>query len=229
MTPLQECILDRLIGADKIGVLWNSGPLGLAVKALKERKLTGRRDAAQALGYPMMLCHALQGASSVLPSVDDRRRLAMSVFATVPPRDKAPRLTPRRHVEIALWCARWVHPLVCREDCPFFQEIAVRAESYLAGGRVGRPFTVGESACAAGRMGRSASSDWSTTPKGYAVATCYRVLEAAADASHGTWPGMHSNLAGRDAARVCARAQGTDAAVEFCLELARELGMIRRG
>ncbi len=70
MDHRQEIILDRLAGAKRIGVQYRSGPLGIAVEALVEKKLVHRRDAKAALGFPRLLCQGIQGASNQLPGIE---------------------------------------------------------------------------------------------------------------------------------------------------------------
>src|SRR5262249_49129759 len=99
----QEAILDTLMVAEQIGDRWKPGPLPLALQALKNAGLTRRDEPAAALGYPRLLCAAVEGASTTIRTVDDCRTLAISLFSEVPPRKRAPRLSATQTVAAVLW------------------------------------------------------------------------------------------------------------------------------
>ena len=228
MTDQQEIILDRLMGSDKIGRYWTTGPLALAVRALQEKKLTSKKDAAQALGYPGVLCHAIQGASSFLKTVDERRTLAVTVFTDVPPHPQVPRLARRRSVELALWCALRVHPLAHRDQCEFAQLVVRRVKEYLDGAAPAasalNALTSDQQRCPSQQRG--VWSVWHSSVAGCAFGSLHyaaEVLRCAALTGRGM--GKYLNLVGRDAARVPTVANGVAGAIDFCVALAREVGM----
>src|SRR5688572_29701390 len=106
MNEFQEAILDQLMAAEAIGEVWSPGPLQLAAEALRAGGLTRRKQLCRALGFPLVLCHAIAGASEVLRRVDDVRSLAISIFSEVSPRTALPRHNARQYLEIADWTAR---------------------------------------------------------------------------------------------------------------------------
>jgi len=64
MNEFQEAILDTLMVAEQIGDRWKPGPLPLALGALRNAGLTRRKEPGSALGYPPVLCAAVEGAST---------------------------------------------------------------------------------------------------------------------------------------------------------------------
>src|SRR5437870_4591771 len=89
MTDLQDRILDRLVGT-WVGVNWPDGPLAIAADVVGGHKPVkfGQTDndrgpkgeIARRLGYPVLLCEAIQGANRGLKAEDDRRGLAIALF-----------------------------------------------------------------------------------------------------------------------------------------------------
>jgi hypothetical protein len=106
MNELQEVILDTLMAAESLSEdYWAPGPLPLLVRALKAAGLRDTDDTPRALGYPLPLCVALEGAAWTVKQTDDLRTLAITVFTEAPPRQTAPMLSAREHVEAAAWSA----------------------------------------------------------------------------------------------------------------------------
>jgi hypothetical protein len=223
MTELQEAIVDRLMVVKKIGVQWATGPLGVAVKAVEGRGMFSRGDITDTLGYPMLLCKALHSANTTLESVDDRRTLAITFFSEVAPRPKRPRLTPVQHVRVALWCAESIHSLVCRADCPCTGRVGKLVQGYLTTGRVEQ----GQSVPSCPAVG--ASHYWlvpySESPAYFALLALNAAESAAGSAATKTWSGKHSSTAATYAARVAATVKGLAGAIDFCLALARQVGL----
>jgi hypothetical protein len=229
MTPEQDVIIDRLTGSAKIGVQWKSGPLNIAVQALRDKKLVTRGDASQALGFPSMLCYALNGASTRLTDLEDRRKFAVSFFNEVAPKAKPPRLTRQRHVEMALWVARRMHPLACSSDCPYLEHVAQLAERFVALGEVIPPADVRREeqrcSCITNRSWQGLSWEaWRSSPQGRALTALQFAGEAAAVAPYRS-PNSQSNWVAREGARLAVQKEGLEGAVVFCVALARELGL----
>src|SRR5205823_9093381 len=93
-----------------------------------------------ALGYPPVLCAAVEGASTTIRTVDDCRTLAISLFTEVAPRKKAPKLSKQRCVAAALWSLRQVPAYHALENAAH-AEVPELLEEYL-GGRACDPKTV---------------------------------------------------------------------------------------
>jgi hypothetical protein len=225
MTDLQEAIVDRLMVVKRIGVQWANGPLGLAIEALKARKMVGRADVTDTLGYPMVMCKALHNASNNLQSADDRRKLAITFFTAVAPRASAPRLTPKQHVRVALWCGQRAHLFVCRADCAFFTGVRERVDGYLAGGQLPDG---GESVppCPVLKARRWWGESVAPESLEYAVLrACNHAESAAQFTARQVWAGKHSFMAAGCAARVASRVKGLPGAVDFCLALAQQVGL----
>jgi hypothetical protein len=219
MDHRQEIILDRLVGAKRIGVQYRSGPLGIAVEALVEKKLVHRRDAKAALGFPKLMCQGIQGANNHLPGIEERRSLAISFFSAVKPHEKPPRLTARRHAEIVLWAARRVHPLVCREDCPYLLAVVRWMAANPSAAAVPREVD-DEAGCSA----------W-TNPgvrnhrRGTASYQAIRALNYVHVTVTASRPGDTSQYGPLHAGAAAALHGGAATAADFCIGLARELGL----
>jgi hypothetical protein len=132
MNEFQEAILDTLMVAEKIGDRWKPGPLPLALGALRNAGLTQRDEPAVALGYPALLCAAVEGASTTIRTVDDCRTLAISLFTEVTPRKRAPKLGKDKFVAAALWSIRQV-PVYHAPEGVAHAEVPDLLEEYLDG------------------------------------------------------------------------------------------------
>jgi hypothetical protein len=128
MTDLQDRILDRLVGT-RVGVNWPDGPLAIAGEVasglppvkfgLTDNDRGAKAEVARRLGYPVILCEAIQGATRGLKAEDDRRSLGMALFATIPVGGPVPRLSSDAQNRIAVRLAIRAHPYVCeRPGCP---------------------------------------------------------------------------------------------------------------
>jgi hypothetical protein len=224
MTDAQEAILDRLMVEEVIGVK-SAGPLGLAGKALQPRSQE-QRGCARTLGYPTILRQALNAANEALTGTDERRKFAITFFSGVAPRRKAPSLNSIRHIEVALWAGLRIHPLVCRADCPCAQDIQADASVFLTTGRLRailtrRPPTH----CPALVMRDYSDEELRISAEYSAFLSLTFVLEAAWRHMGRRWPLPSACGAARCAARVTALVEGATGASDFCLALAREVGL----
>src|SRR5262249_2657864 len=156
---------------------------GLATQALQSPRWRGREKLTSLLGYPLCLCQALDTANSLLATVDDRRKLAITFFSEVTPRAQATRLTPQQHVRAALVWAQWVHPLVCTPDCPRTAVVVQRLNGYLATGELMEEKSVPECPTLLKFPGELISA---------ATAAIAEAEAAAGAAWTKSWPGRHS-------------------------------------
>ncbi len=134
MTDLQDRILDRLVGVT-VGVNWPDGPLTSAAEVVggKNRIRFGQTDndrgakseIARRLGYPILLCEAIQGGNRGLKNEDDRRSFAMTVFRGIPVGGTIPRMSVEAQNRIALQLAIRAHPYLCpHAACPVLRALA---------------------------------------------------------------------------------------------------------
>lgn len=143
MTDAQDLILDKLVGS-KIGVNWPDGPLAIAAQVLDDteplrfvrtKPLRGvKAEIAKRLGYPMLLCEAIQGAVFGLKDEEDRRSFGMLVFRTVIVPGNPTRLTDRQQNRIAMDTALSVHSRMCSPNCPVviaYQQAMDRPDSAI--------------------------------------------------------------------------------------------------
>ncbi len=224
MNEFQETILDTLMVADRIGDRWKPGPLPLAVQALKNAGLTRRHEPGAALGFPPVLCAAVEGASTTIRSVDDCRTLAVSLFSEVRPRKRAPKLDGRRLVTAALWSLRRV-PAYCDPGKAGAAEVIDLHEEYLAGRPV-RAETLERLSNALERaIERAEGGAGDFAPRRLALSACYFALHTLRRAQLGEDAEPNACLVTRDVARLAGLVGGIAAAVPYCVELARTLGM----
>jgi hypothetical protein len=225
MNEHQEAILDTLMVAERIGDRWRPGPLPLALEALKSAGLTRRDDPGPALGYPRLLCAAVEGASTTIRTVDDCRRLAISLFSDVPPRKRAPKLSDRQLVAAALWSIGQVRSY-CAPAGIMPGEVLEILQDHLAGSPCGdgtierlsagldRAIALADGARKDFAEGRLALSSFY-----FALHTLRRVRKGQGDAEG------NACLVTRDVARLAGLVRGTAGAVPYCVGLARNLGM----
>jgi hypothetical protein len=225
MNSYQETILDRLMVAEKIGAAWKPGPLRLAVEALRQAGLTKRRTPTGALGYPDLLCRALEGASATLKTVEEVRALAITLFSDVPPGSEPPALGAQEYVEAARWAAGQVSALDPASRAATAKALGL-IDAFLAGKKRG-PDPVGELSADLERAIRrvTARPGEEFSAGRLALSACYFGLHAARRAADGERPDNQAELAVRDAARLAALVQGPEGAVRFCMGLARQIGM----
>ncbi len=224
MNEFQEAILDELMVADKIGDYWKPGPLLLAVQALRKAGLTTRDDPGSALGFPPVLCAAVQGAFSTVRHVDDARTLAVSLFTEVAPRSKAPKLRPRQLVAVALWSLRRV-PDYCHPANSLAGEVFELLEDYVAGGVAGEVTIqrVGEGLARAASLVEATGPEF--TPRRLALTAHYFAVHTVRRAHGGDDAGENAALVMRDVGRLAGLVHGVAGAVPYCVDLARQVGM----
>lgn len=231
MNALQEVILDRLIGAPGDEFAPNAGPLGLAFRALRDARLVDERATDAALGYPMVLATALQGACSMLKEVEEQRELAVAVFTTVSPSADPVALTPRQQVEGALWCVRHSHPLICRNECPFLTDAARQIQRYFnrgeARGPLLRPSNARYQECSASNEIVWDSLDMSViTLRCLGYYTVEKLLDAARADRAGELPEHSACYAASYGGRLAGLLSGVPGATAFCIALAQQLAMV---
>jgi hypothetical protein len=219
-----ETILDQLMAAEQIGGSFlGAGPFDLAVAALRNAGLTKRQDARRALGYPVVLCRALEGACQVLTNIDDRRTIAVSVFTEVPPRTRPPNLRTLDLVGAALWCVRQVEAWT-QDYQSLTAEVPPLLERCLHGRAL--PVTkVGQISDELSRAMTGVQGDQAFHPKRLTLAVSYFALHAARRADQDQPPGEVVEHVCRDVGRLAALNEGAAGAVNYCVGLARQLGM----
>jgi hypothetical protein len=232
MTELQEGILDRLMGTP-VGVNWPDGPLTIAADVIgglnpvrfgqTDNDRGAKGEIARRLGYPILLCEAIQGANRGVNSEDDRRRLAMTLFRTLPIDGRIPRMSSDFQNRIALCLAIRTHPYVCRRrDCPVPRVLA----DLLRAPTITRKMAVAASRerCAiADRSLRETVIYWLTARS----TTVERLVQSAAMALRGfeTGKSVHGWCSLRESARLAASERGVEEAIACCLEIARQCRM----
>jgi hypothetical protein len=134
MTDLQDSLLDRFVGA-RVGVNWPDGPLAIAAGVVggtrpiqfgqTDNDRAAKGEVARRLGYPVILCEAIQGANRGLTAEDDRRSLAITLLGTLPLAGPIPKRSSLEQNRIAARIALRVHPYGCRRaDCPVPRALA---------------------------------------------------------------------------------------------------------
>jgi len=228
MNPFQEVILDRLVGAGPDEFTEHLGPLGLAFQALVDAGLIAAHASALSLGYPLLLSSALESAGAMLRGIEDKRQLALAVFTAVPPRPVVAPLPARRQITAALWCARRAHPLICRADCLFLKDAIAQIAHHcdgvpLAADAAARPRFF---ACAAtNTMVWDAVDMAAITVRCLAYHSIDKVLEAAQAERQSPAVETGSRFSASYAGRLVALQLGAAGAADFCIDLARELGI----
>jgi hypothetical protein len=237
MTDLQDMILDRLVGT-RVGVHWPNGPLAIAAEVVGGQKpvkfgQTGddrgaKAEVARRLGYPVLLCEAIQGANRGLKAEDDRRSLAMTLFGTIPVGAPAPKLSAQAQNRVAARMAIRAHPYICpRPDCPVPGAIADLLEA---------PTVTRQMAVAAARTrcetagGTLEEMAYCLTTAGWLTARStpvQRLVQTAAMALRGfeTGKSVHGWCSIRESARLAASERGVAEAVACCVEIARQCQM----
>jgi hypothetical protein len=224
MNEFQEVILDQLMAAEVIGEMWSPGPLQLAVEALRTGGLTQRKQVCRALGFPLVLCHAIEGASEVLPRVDDVRSLAISIFSEVSPQTALPRYNARQYLEIADWTMRQAL-LHFDQPHPICLDILRLLDSYLDDEK---PMRAGDCRILDQQFERAIfqvplNEAQSFSARRLVLTTCYFAMHALRHASDEKSPEQNTARACRDTARLVALTGGPETAVPYCLELVKML------
>ncbi|HYT94184.1 MAG TPA: hypothetical protein VEL76_36040 [Gemmataceae bacterium] len=228
MNAYQEAILDALMVADKIGDYLKPGPLLLARDALRNAGLTQRDDPAAALGYPPMLCAAIGGASKTIRTVDDCRTLTISLFTEISPRSRAPKVSGIDQLDAVLWSLQRV-PLLGELSHPLALEVVDLLEQVLERSHRGQqPATVLIEQLSAGlnrEIERVEDPRPEFDPRRLALSAHYFALHALRQESTGDDPSGNAQNVVRDVARLAGLVKGLPAAIPYCVELARLLGL----
>jgi hypothetical protein len=232
MTDLQDSILDRLMGTS-IGINWPGGPLDLAAEVVggtipvkfgqTDNDRGAKNEIARRLGYPVLLCEAIQGANRGVKNEDARRSLAMTLFRTLPLGGRVPKLSAQTQNRIALRLAIRAHPYVCpHPDCPALKSLV----DLLAVPTITRPMAIDASGArceAADGTIRAEASNWLTARS----SRTQRVVQTAAMVLRGFE--MDKSVQGwssiRESVRLAASERGIEEAVACCIEVARLCGM----
>lgn len=230
MTDLQDLILDKLVGS-KIGVNWPDGPLALAASVLDGDKPIrfgvtdndrgAKAEIARRLGWPMLLCEAVQGAVRALPTEEFRRGFAMLVFRSVVIPGEPKKMSSHEQNLLAGETALWVHPTLCRSDCPAvlaLQRAMIDPPSNWASYRTD---TAVECAFAKMPIERGTWVTTSSPPQVRLIQTLYQVI-------HGLYQGksMGGWCSIRESARLVASERGVGEAARLCVEIARRCGLM---
>jgi hypothetical protein len=224
MNEFQEAILDTLMVAEKIGDRWRPGPLPLALGALRDAGLTRRSEPGSALGYPPLLCAAVEGAATTIRTVDDCRTLAISLFTEVAPRNKAPKLSTRQVVAAALWSVCQV-PSFDAPPGAAHAEIPDVLEEYLAG-RPCEPGTILRIDQTLHRLISATDSGGKEfAARRLSLSAFFFALHTLRRAQEGGDVEDNARLVTRDVARLAGLVRGVAGAVPYCVGLARTLGM----
>jgi hypothetical protein len=232
MTELQDLILDRLVGT-RVGVHWPDGPLAIAAEVVGGKKPVkfgqtdndrgAKSEIARRLGYPVLLCEAIQGANRGLAAEDDRRSLAMNVFRTISIGGKVPKLSARAQNEVAARLAIRAHAYACpAADCPVPQVLAGLLEESGLSWQAAVNAAGARCVALGGRLVDHGSS-WLTARSTRET----RLAQTALMVIRGFQSGMsvHGWCSIRESARLAASERGVAEAVECCVEIARRCGM----
>jgi hypothetical protein len=226
VTDLQDEICDRLVGS-KIGPYWVGGPLHVAALVIDPSFVPSSRgdnrpgQFARAVGWPVVFCEAVVGANAVVGSEADRRSLAISLFAQVPPFNPAQPVRPMPGSvsrPAAAWAVVRAHESACGTDCPLHKALVAALAAVEAGGKWRSPFARGTD-CQTAKRKRNARVTPKSPAAHHAVVAVRYLDEMMVDQDK-----THS-LANsfREAAKAETKVRGLDGAVKFCLDLAEKL------
>jgi hypothetical protein len=232
MTDLQDQILDRLVGA-KVGKTWADGVLTIAAKVMQPKMEVAARDAgerrrqkqlANILGYPLILCEAIQGASGQFKDEEDRRNLGIAVIGAVnPPGGPMKRTRAAVALAAAAYAVMQAHPLVCARKCPLLQAVIDMMAAVERGDKkVPDPFDARSKIRCPACAGPLPPYLAVNSPPEHRAAAALRFLVGAYQARS---PGIPCSDAARVSAQVVAVKRGVDAASKLCVEMARKLGL----
>jgi hypothetical protein len=222
MNSQQEVILDALVTADDFGGdYWRPGPLALVVQALHHAGLSQAADPADALGYPKPLCAAIEGAAWTLKDTDDTRKLAVTLISEVPPRQDISDVEDRELVEIAGWAAG--RALAFTDvNCPEAGQALDLVDRVAGRMKLVEVWALSTALEKAIERYNGLRAEF-VEPK-LALNAVFFALHALRRLNEGGDVTELACHATRDTARL-AGLRGTEAAAEFCLKLARQLGM----
>jgi hypothetical protein len=228
MTDLQDRILDRLVGTP-VGFDWPDGPLAIAAEVIGGTKPVkfgqtdndrgAKGEIARRLGYPVLLCEAIQGANRGLKVEDDRRSLAMTLFATIPIGGPIAKLSSLAQNRVAARLAIRAHPYDClASDCPVPAALAILIEAP----RPTRKMVVATAAtrCATAGPLRETGCGWLTARSTQGQRLVQTVMMALRGFEKGK--SVHGWCSIRESARLAASERGLAEAVACCVEIARQ-------
>jgi hypothetical protein len=224
MTELQEAILDALMVADAFGNYIEPGPLQEALEALQKAGLTRCNNPSAALGYPPLLCAAIEGASKTIRNVDDRRTLGISLFTEIPPRSRRRRLSRTAQTRAVLWSLKRVPPL-CEPPGHLAGEVVDLLAQHLGGEPPEAPTVERLSDGLNREIERVDEPEREFDPRRLALSAHYFALHALRQDHRGDDPSDNARHVVRDVARLAGLVQGLPAAIPYCVGLARTLGM----
>jgi hypothetical protein len=239
VTDLQDEILDRLVAAP-MGVDWPSGPLTSAAHVISgtrrirfgatDNDRGAKAEIARRLGYPVLLCEAIQGGNRGLAAEDDRRAFAMTIFSTIPLGGAVKRMSVRAQGLIAVRLADRTHRYVCAgEGCPLSESLQLLAEADEARtlGRVNKAL-----AAVCSRYSEAVHSVEFLDIR-VAASSLQRSVYSAYRAGCALRRGWHvpqgkgsdAWASVRESVRLAASELGVGEAVDCCLDIARACGM----
>jgi hypothetical protein len=232
MTDLQDEICDRLVGA-KIGPNWVGGPLHVAALVLDPsfvpagRGSSRPRQFARAVGWPVAFCEVLIGANAALPTEDDRRSLALALFAKVLPLRAGGRVkTVARSVSqaAAAWAVLRGHEAACGVQCPLHEEAAAALLKTEAGGAWAGLFQNGVDCEAA--PGKRTARVTPKSPAAHHAVVAMRYLDQLMREPKNPYVLLDAL---RESAKAEAKVHGLKGAAEFCLASAETFGLLAKG
>ena len=231
MNESQEAILDTLMVADRIGDRWKPGPLPLALDVLQNAGLTRRHEPGPALGYPPLLCVAIEGAATTIRNVDDCRTLGISLFTEIAPRKRVPRLKDRQFVAAILWSIRRVPsfytPKTGKAEVAnlLAEQLSTLLQEYLAGQHCQQTTITYLDNRLARAIDAANSHGKDFVPERLSLSALYFALHTLRRASNNEDAEANACLVTRDVGRLAGLVNGPTAAVPYCVELARKIGM----
>ncbi len=232
MNELQEAVLDTLMVADQIGhEIREPGPLRLAARALHAAGLLGHTDAAQVarepgafLGFPPVLCTAVEAATRTIRSLDDCRKLTITLFSEIPPRRETPRPSSADTIAIVRWSLERVPAL--SPGLPKPADEAFAALDRFLDGKAPRETDLDRlTAGLETAIDRVPPANGEFTAGRLALHAHYFALCALLRHRRGEEPTDNACRVTRDVARLIGMVEGVAGAIPYCLGLARKVGL----
>lgn len=230
MTDLQDQILDHLVGS-RVAADWPGGPLDLAAGVVGGTKPVqfgqtdndrgAKAEIARRLGYPVLLCEAIQGGARGLGEAD-RRGFAMTVFRSVPVGGKPPKLSSLDQTRIAGRLAVRAHGYVCPDGWCAVRRMLLDLQTSESIPRA-RAQELRQTACAT--IGRLSGYlvEWLTARSTRDERLAQTALMIVRGFASGT--SVHGWCSARESVRLAASERGPEEAVACCLAVARECGL----
>jgi hypothetical protein len=223
MTPLQDAILDRLMAA-RITRDWSGGPMHVAATVIDAAfKLPPGRDMkrqialSRIMGFSRLFCEAMHGANAGLADEDDRRKLAITVFSALPPKDKSLKVKGTRALDIAVWMAFRAHALVCTGPCELQDYVNARVTGEPPRLPVFHPRDLPRCPIFSSWKGERVSRN---CPAAHSSVAALWHLDKSLSARSPSYPYAET---ARESARTEAKVRGVDGAAELLIELAKRL------